>query len=180
MTQALRFKVDATEKRRMRKASRRGNSWAFPLGGIIGVALSILAWFFFREVNVPLLQVAMPIAVLVVSIFCTSVICRQRLENPAFNLREEQIELNEQAISWAYSYMEMTEWRRAVWQAPYTAIQALDVDPEKRLLRITWQMEQRQVLQKDIYLYYRDQERMLRELSARCGVEIRQTPLSEG
>lgn len=179
MTQCLRFKVDAAEKRNMRKASRKSSS-AFLLGEIACVAASVATGYFTQQIPMEVLKIGIPICVLGIGSVCNASICRQRLEKSEFFLRNEEIALNEQTMEWAYSYPEAGEWRRAVWQAPYTAIQALDVDPEKRLLRITWQTEQRQVLQKDIYLYYRDQERMLRELSARCGVEIRQTTLSEG
>ena len=180
MTQVLRFQVDAAEKRRMRKASRRQNAWALPLGEAISVALGVLAGVALREVPLPLLQVGLPLAVLVSGSVYTNALCRRHLENPAFYMRGEEIALQKQTMMWDFSRPDRTEFRRNVWEIPYSAIRALDMDAEKHLLRITWQTEDRQVKQEDIYLYYHDQERMLRELSARCAREIRQTPLSEG
>lgn len=179
MTEALQFKVDASKKRRMRKASRR-NGWAFLVGEAICVGLSILTWHYGQQLNDSRTQMIVTAIVLVTTSVSSASICRQHCENKKFFISGEKITLKAENIAWGYNIPEHSDWNHAVWQAPYTAIQALDVDPEKHLLRITWQTEQRQVLQKDIYLYYRDQERMLRELSARCGVEIRQTTLSEG
>ena len=131
--------------------------------------------------NDAIMQIATTLVVLGVGTLLNSTLCRHYFEPRALNAREEWICLDTESISYSGAALHQDRmWWQNQWEIPYNRVISLEQDRGRSLLLITWRGPGQQEMKQLVYLYYRDQERMLRELSARCGVEIRQTPLSEG
>ena len=180
MKQKMKFRTDISAKGRLRQKNKT-NHWAFPLGEVVCIILGLLTWQAMGTLNDATMQIAVALAVVCAGTVLNSTLCRRYLEPEALNAREEWICLDTESISYSGAALHQDRmWWQDQWEIPYNRVISLEQDRERSLLLITWRGPGQQEMKQLVYLYYRDQERMLRELSARCGVEIRQTPLSEG